>query len=322
MDNWADLVASLRAGASPSDLLPQLRSFLNTLPPEPPKPTTSATPLSNLYHTLDPSSDDVFQVPYLRPPSSIWYMLQDTSKNTKTDRTRLFDTELDLDVLSEFSPRFIRPPPPSVCALLQRESEWTTPNQPTIWNSDAVMHIDDQSKLQKNVDATLKSSIKTHEQITYWTEKLTQLGLLAFQKRLYGDDILSDTRMSEAIDDDESVLPQFPSLSEDDWSMIVSDANVRLQIDYIIWLLTYINQTSFARVVLCTLLPCIGASVRASDVKTEQFLKAVDTAAHVANIGELHIGEIKDLLNGFTGSLGMAAQLRVLKTISWKVDLK
>ena len=318
MDNWADLVASLRAGASPSDLLPELRSFLNTLPPEPLKPTTPTTPLSNLYHTLDPSSDDVFQVPYLRPPSSIWYMLQDTSGNTKSDRTRLFDTELDLDVLSEFSPRFIRPPPPSVYALLQRESEWIKPNQPDTLKSDWTMNIDDQSKPRKDVDVNVKTICTTYEQIAHWTEQLTRLGLLASQKRLYEDDTTGDMPMSETIADDESILPRFPSLSEDDWSLIVSDADVKVQVDYIIWLLTYINQASFARVVLRTLLPCIGAPVRVNDMKTEEFLKAVDTASHMANVGDLPIGEIKDLLNGFTGSLGVAAQLRVLKAISWE----
>lgn len=110
VETWEDTIAMLRAGAPPSQVLPNIRTLLRGLPdasssgpsPEP------KTPTSRLYHSIN---GYLFQIPYLRPPPHLWRLLAEPNNDLST---RLFDGELHIDILELFQPRFVQPPPEDV----------------------------------------------------------------------------------------------------------------------------------------------------------------------------------------------------------------
>lgn len=107
-ETWEDCIALLRAGASPSEVLPKLRELINSAP--------SGSPEQNLKENngVSESSPYIFQhqirgtslhLPYFHPPPCLWQELSEYPDGP------VFDRENCIDLLQEFSPIVVGPPP-------------------------------------------------------------------------------------------------------------------------------------------------------------------------------------------------------------------
>jgi hypothetical protein len=104
--SWADCVAALKAGATPSSFLPQPLATDTMDGVSIDVPATS-----HLYQRVGGAAPRTFQMVYLRPPFTLWdYVESGASSCLRQDAANVFDSELDVDLFDMFRVRFVDAP--------------------------------------------------------------------------------------------------------------------------------------------------------------------------------------------------------------------
>ncbi|CAN8076372.1 unnamed protein product [Agarophyton chilense] len=267
-DTWEDCVALLRAGASPSEVLPKLRELMNSEPlpqssqPQAPCSTDISHSASICRYVID---DVVLQLPYSQPPPTLWTELSNYSDE------EFFDSETIIDIMQEFSPIIIGPPEPEIREML-KEFDLSS-----VSSEGDVKPID--SKEDEKGDQFTKVS-------------------MVLQK-------LIERKDTEDVEEF-----KVPTLSEAEWAWLLSNINLDgAGKDAVHELVHYVNQPSFSRVILHSILPIL-----ADEVEGEDFFELVSITASSADVYSMPHHELVDLMNVYRslGSKGTLAQLRIL----------
>ncbi|KAI0565689.1 hypothetical protein FGB62_16g255 [Gracilaria domingensis] len=269
-ETWEDCVALLRAGASPSEVLPKLRELMNSelLPQsaqaEVPRSSENSQSSSICFYRVN---DVLLQLPYAQPPPTLWQELSNYSDE------HFFDSETVIDLLQEFSPIFVGPPEEEIREMLH-DLALTSPSNERCdgsENSSKEGETDDQNERVATV----------------------------LQNLLLGQ---------KDIDDGEEYI--IPMLSEAEWTWALNNVNFdRAGKDTVSRLVGYVNQRSFSRVILHSIVP-----VLADEIEREDFLELVSTIASSAEVYSMPHNELLDLMNVYRGieSKGALAQLEIL----------
>lgn len=218
-ETWEDCVALLRAGASPSDVLPKLRELIHS------EPRTSVSQMevdsksSETLPILCCKLDGItLQLPYLQPPPSLWQSLSNYADGYS------FDTEATIDVLAEFSPVFVGPPEEEVSQMLARIS---ISNPRTVASHDSS-EIEQETLLDSSAPSAAFSRI-----------------VEALQEFLH-----NPTRSIDVV---------LPLWSEADWAQVWCHlAFERIEPNTISSLIRHVNQPQFSRVILRAILPVLS----------------------------------------------------------------
>lgn len=219
-ETWEDCVALLRAGASPSDVLPKLRELIHSEPRASMSPmevdSEASEALPILRYKLDGT---VLQLPYLQPPLSLWQALSNYADDY------CFDTEATVDVLDEFAPIFVGPPEEEVTQMLARISVADNPG--TFSSQDDCEHERD-TVLGTTISSVSRSKVEA-----------------ALQELIHDPDASIDFVM--------------PLYSEADWAHILCHLDLeRVEAMSVSSLIRHINQPQFSRVALRSILPVLS----------------------------------------------------------------
>lgn len=285
MQTWDDLLAAVRAGAPPQETLPQIRELLHSHPPAPQatqnEPSESTTPTSRLYRTLKPGSDK-FQIPYLRPPSSTVHALRARHDAEAGKQDLFYDTEMDVDVLAMFGPRYMSPPGREVRKMVD-EFCGATKKRPRGRYGATEMDC---------------GAVETEEHA---------LGLAEVSR--------VSRLLQDYLEDPSSTPPSFPPLSLTEWSLVFSTFHSEgahdnlLLPDVVETLLQSVNQASLGRFALCTILPLL-----VDDMEMDSFIRLVDIAVARGAVQSASAKEIRALTRIYLGLgvSGAVAQLRIV----------
>lgn len=314
METWEDCMASLRAGAEPELVLPRIRELFSRLP-QPQKPVGSSKhtgedegvkpPTANLYHMLEGAGDHVFQVPYLRPPLFLWDVIKRASGEFPDERETLFDSELDIDLIGQFEPRFVDPPSDEVRRLLKGECMSDEP--------------DGQGENGSDQDSFFEDSIKDTNELHRKESVRRKYGaedFLSFSSSVQ-QFMLSPEAADVGIQDNVNSLPTFPAFSLQEWSLIFSGMGNSFNISAhgLTKFLLSVNQQSLAMLTLQTLFPFLLAGNPGSE-DVEDLMTLVSSAASMAELDKYPTVQVRALLDMYRGTdggiLSALAQLHIV----------
>lgn len=301
METWEDCLASLRAGASPEEVLPKIRALFTTLP-EAPSASVSrdepTLPTARLYYTFSEAGDHVFQLPYLRAPFHVWETA--ASSERPDERRTMFDSELSIDVLSAFQPRFVAPPERCVREMLKR----FVVSEGGVSDSDeegSEVEIEMEGVVSEAIDKAVRKGRRVEE-----VRRLSRALSRYFQ--------------CESDEGREGELEMFPMLSVAEWSLLFSglEEGCNVSVEGVKRLLLEVNQASLSMVVLQSVFPMLVADGSNSD-EIEEYTDLVTTAVSRAELHKLPVGQVRSLLDLYRGMdagvLGALAQLKVVTSI-------
>lgn len=302
MQTWEDCLASLRAGAAPEEVLPKVRSLFANLPavPAPAEETEPVPPTARLYHTFPEAGDHVFQLPYLRAPFHVWEAVD--SGERPDERQTMFDSELVVDVLAAFQPRFVDPPERRVREMLRRF---------TVSGVSGVSD-DEADEMEVETGAGAPAVVGGEVRCAWSVEDVKRFSGTMFR-------FFDQERKRRDMDDEEEYL-SFPSLNVAEWSMVFSglEEDCDITVRGLKRLLLGVNQSSLSLVVLQSVFPLLIADDSGSE-ETLVFTDLVTTAVSRAELHKLPVAHIRSLLDLYRGMdagvLGALAQLKVVTHI-------
>lgn len=308
MENWEHCISLLKAGAPPTQVLPNLRALFERLhssidgdaqgaasnagefgssqiatSSEDNGDGSSRHPTSTLWHRLD-NSYPLFPVPYVKPAPHVWQVLRDADSRLPP-HSSFFDSELDFDILSGFKVRLISPPEHSMLRrMLDEEPLWRS--VPAEFLSH--FHAPEQTNLSSLHRASERAGVDRANSKTdkcpLSEEQLDAIGR-TFVK--YLDAISSSPESSPS-------CPSFSLLSADEWAWVLCNSfpDTGFTPQVIEKLLQSVLQPPFAHVILKSFLPQLACELNIDD-----FSRIIDLAVDAADVTHMNHAEVHELLN-------------------------
>lgn len=303
MESWDHCISMLRAGAPPTDVLPNLRALFESLPTLDNESHNQAEirPTASLHHYLDRSHPPI-PIPYLRPPFFLWDLLRDADGHQPPEAT-VFDTELEINVLTPFKQRFVAPPHHHVHQLLDTEASW----QHSLPQTPCSPHNPRSSQLPNPSVLPLKhntENITTNQSMNPFEQLKAVANTLSNTVNMFNSYVQIGP-------------PTFPPLNIHQWTWVVSniDPYCKFSNQILDSLLRSINQPSFAIVVLHTLLPTI-----ALQMNTDCLIQLINLALGIADINKyLTTAQVRHLLHVYqtisVDAWGALTQLCIVRNL-------